>query len=146
MGMLRSEKRFQIVTGPGKTQQHLRDLSSPRRLMEKYGAKRLVEALALAPKTFSDMPPVDDYKEALDLITRSSAAFAILPSTLRNRFENDPVKLCAFLNDASNREEAIELGLINRPAVTDEAERKDVKKPDINKKPPAKKGPEDDDN
>lgn len=41
--------------------------------------------------------------------------FASLPAKLRERFEQDPVKLVAFVHDERNRDEAIELGLIPKP-------------------------------
>lgn len=142
MGMLKAEPRPQIVCGESRTQQHLHDLNSPRRLIEKYGSKRLKMALDADPAMFSDIPPTRDYKEALDLIARGERSFASLPSKIRNRFDNDPIKLVAFLNDHKNLDEAIELGLVNRPAVTDEVKRKDVKKADDET---AKKAPKIDD-
>lgn len=41
--------------------------------------------------------------------------FATLPSRLRSRFNNDPGLLLEFLQDSINRDEAIELGLIDAP-------------------------------
>lgn len=123
-----SSKNPRVVFGKSRTQQHVADLSSPRRLIEKYGSKRLKEALDRVPSLYSDIPLASDYKEALDVISRGEMSFQSLPSGLRNRFENDPYKLLEFLNDNSNRDEAISLGLISKPAATDEAKRKDVKK------------------
>lgn len=128
MGQINHSKRPTITCGKSRTQQHLAELSSPKKLIERYGSKRLKEALSLIPTMYSDIPPTEDLKEALDMINQAQMAFNALPSGLRNRFENDPVKLHEFLNDANNKDEAVELGLIERPAVTDEAERKDVKK------------------
>lgn len=142
MGMLNADKKPQITCGKSRTQQHLHDLNSPRRLIEKYGANRLKQALAANPSMFSDVPPTRDYKEALDLIAQADRSFSNLPSKIRNRFENDPVKLIAFLNDSKNRDEAVTLGLINPPTVTDEAKRKEVKKVDDET---AKKAPKSDD-
>lgn len=121
-------KRPQVVCGPSRTQQHLADLCSPKRLVEKYGSKRLKEALSREPAMFSDIPLAGDFKEAMDIIAKGQTSFDALPSGLRKRFGNDPYQLLEFLNDVKNRDEAIELGLIPRPAVTDEPVADDVKK------------------
>lgn len=128
MGLLRAVKRPQVVCGESRTQQHVADLASPKRLIEKYGSKRLREALSRLPSTYSDLPITVDFKEAMDIVTKGQSSFEKLPSKLRKRFENDPVKLLEFMHDAKNRDEAISLGLIKEPTVTDEASRKDVKK------------------
>lgn len=134
MGMLRSDPRPRVVCGKSRTQQHVADLCSPKRLIEKYGSRRLKEALDRIPSMYSDVPLASDYKEACDVIARGEMSFSSLPSGLRKRFDNDPYKLLEFLNEDKNRDEAITLGLIPKPAVTDEAKRKDVKK--VNKDEP----------
>lgn len=44
-----------------------------------------------------------------------------LPATLRREFDNDPVKLLAFLQDENNRDRAIQLGLVNAPVQSTQA-------------------------
>lgn len=61
---------------------------------------------------FSAMP--EDYTAALQLISNASESFASLPSAVRDRFGNDPAALLAFVADASNRDEAISLGLVEK--------------------------------
>jgi hypothetical protein len=38
-----------------------------------------------------------------------------LPAELRARFENDPAKLIEFIDNSENLDEAINLGLVNKP-------------------------------
>lgn len=65
---------------------------------------------------FADVSEVPtDFREALDLVDSSRRAFLQLPSQLRARFGNDPAQLLDFLRDPANREEAIELGLLEKP-------------------------------
>lgn len=61
---------------------------------------------------FSTLP--DDYMAAMQLISNASESFSSLPSAVRDRFGNDPAALLAFVADASNRDEAISLGLIEQ--------------------------------
>lgn len=65
----------------------------------------------------SEVPP--DFREALEVVERSRDAFAELPSKVRARFGNDPAEVLDFLRDPANREEAIELGLIEKPPASE---------------------------
>ena len=46
------------------------------------------------------------------MLSNARESFAMLPSSIRKRFDNDPGLLLAFLDDENNREEAFSLGLI----------------------------------
>jgi len=52
------------------------------------------------------------YDEADRLVRATKEAFMLLPSTIRDRFHNNPAKLLNFLEDPKNRDEAIKIGLI----------------------------------
>lgn len=66
---------------------------------------------------YADLPDPIDFQESLDLVHQAEQSFASLPSSVRNRFENDPAKFLAFMADPANQDEAIKLGLAtdNRP-------------------------------
>lgn len=53
-----------------------------------------------------------DYQAARQLIDDADEAFARLPSTVRERFANDPAEIFDFLADDKNYDEAVKLGLI----------------------------------
>lgn len=53
-----------------------------------------------------------DLLDSLTLVKQAQEAFSELPSSLRNRFENDPAKLLQWVHDPHNHEEAIELGFL----------------------------------
>lgn len=59
---------------------------------------------------FSDLP---DYQACLEKLNAADAAFATLPASVRDRFENNPQKLFDFLSDEKNLDEAVQLGLCN---------------------------------
>lgn len=65
---------------------------------------------------FTDMPT--DLREALDRVHTAEELFNALPAKLRNRFSNDPLSLYNWVNDASNLDEAIKLGLLARRETT----------------------------
>nr|WAE43468.1 MAG: internal scaffolding protein [Microviridae sp.] len=61
-----------------------------------------------------------DFTERQNEIAEANAAFNMLPGWVRKRFQNNPANLLQFLSDEENRDEAIKLGLINKPVKTPE--------------------------
>lgn len=57
----------------------------------------------------------DDFLSAQVRIANANQAFLGLPARVRERFENDPVKLLMFLADSANIDEAVKLGLAVAP-------------------------------
>lgn len=65
---------------------------------------------------FGDFTEVTDFRECCDMIAYANEQFNQLPSTVRARFQNNPANLIDFINNAANRDEAIQLGFIPAPA------------------------------
>lgn len=63
---------------------------------------------------FGDFTNCSDFQSIQFTLKASEEAFASLSSRIRERFDNDPAKLIAFLSDENNRAEAEELGLIEK--------------------------------
>lgn len=60
---------------------------------------------------FADVSALGDFSGLLELVRKAQNDFESLPSDLRARFGNDPAALVAFLEDSTNDDEAIRLGL-----------------------------------
>jgi len=58
---------------------------------------------------------VFDYQSAANAVIAANQSFAALPAKIRNRFNNDPAALLAFIEDDANAEEAYALGILKRP-------------------------------
>jgi len=63
--------------------------------------------------TYGDFSEISDYHSMLNTVIYAQEAFALLPATIRARFRNDPGELLNFINDDSNYDEALKLGLLN---------------------------------
>lgn len=63
---------------------------------------------------FGDFTNCTDFQSIQFTLKESESAFMTLSSRIRERFNNDPAKLIEFLSDSKNREEAEELGLIEK--------------------------------
>lgn len=61
---------------------------------------------------FADVSNLGDYTECMTMVQEAKAQFMTLPASTRTRFDNDPGKLLAFLNNPKNRDEAVKLGLV----------------------------------
>ena len=68
-----------------------------------------------APKYIDMAVLPTDYHEACNLVFAAHEMFLDLPAAVRDRFENDPEKLLAFLADDANYDEAVRLGLVEPP-------------------------------
>lgn len=77
---------------------------------------------------FADVSNLPDYQGSLDIVIRAQSAFDALPSAVRDKFANDPQSLITWLQDESNYDEAVKLGLINKkddPVISDQKSVKD---------------------
>lgn len=61
---------------------------------------------------FGDFSDVSDYQSAFNQVLAAQEQFEQLPSSVRERFQNDPAKLFEFLGSEANYDEAVKLGLV----------------------------------
>lgn len=102
------------------TQQSSKEVCDINQLIIRYRAGQLITHVSAIEGRYGDVPEAD-YKEAMDLIAGATSMFNQLPSSIRNRFENNPGKLLGFMENPDNRAEAIKLGLIS-PDWTEETD------------------------
>lgn len=100
---------------PSLTQQSFAEDADINTIVERFGLTgQLPEAL---PPQYGDFSGVVDFQTAMNAVRVAGEGFMTLPAQLRARFENDPSRLISFLEDPGNRDEAISLGLVNKPEV-----------------------------
>lgn len=63
-----------------------------------------------------DFTGITDFQTAMNMVIEAQDAFMAFPAEVRARFANDPQRMMDFLGDENNREEAIKLGLVEKPA------------------------------
>lgn len=66
-------------------------------------------------------PELQDYRQALDIVSGAGELMERLPARVRARFGNDVANLLQFVADPKNREEAHELGLLRDDYVSPSA-------------------------
>lgn len=120
-----ARKRFAVIkdcstAGPSRTRQEFKQECDINFLMERYVRTGVLGDPSLAGKreaAFGDFSDSQDFQQCQDRLVAAAAAFDSLPGVVRERFNQDPGRVLEFLADESNREEAIELGFIEKPAV-----------------------------
>lgn len=110
--------RVQVeFTEPSLTQQQFKDECDINHIMQRYRETGfLTDPLrpATAKPQFGDFSTVADFMEAQNIIVRARENFEALPSMVRQEFGNDPARMLAFLENESNYERAVELGLVKK--------------------------------
>lgn len=104
-----------VSAKPTMTQQQFKDEADINRLVDRFlrtGEVPPVDGRAMYGD-FIDVP--DGYQAALNAVIEAQAGFDALPSKTRQRFNNDPAELLSFLQDPKNLDEAVELGLLEKP-------------------------------
>ena len=106
-----------INNEPTLTQQQFKEQCDINNIIKHYTQ---TGELPLSKKVgqFLDVSNVQDYQSALHTVFEAQAAFDSLPSNVRAKFENDPNQLVAFIEDDSNHEEALKLGLLSSTATS----------------------------
>lgn len=86
-------------------------------IMAKYQKTGLIDHVNKYEGRYGDFTNVSDYQTSLNAVMAAQDEFLSLPSSLRARFANDPAQFLHFVHDENNREEAINLGLIQAPII-----------------------------
>lgn len=105
----------------GRTLQEFKEECDINNIIDRYANTGLWSSSLRPPvetPMFGDFTAVPDFQKAMDIIAKSKEHFDSLPSSVRERFGNDPAKLLAYVSDENNYSEAVKLGIANpRPEV-----------------------------
>lgn len=114
---LASEESGLACKDPSLAQQHMKDECDINVLVERFGVTGSMPVAPLEP-SYGDFSGVGDYHTALNKIKAADEAFMALPAKIRAKFDHDPNALLNFLQNEENRDEAIQIGLIDgKPVV-----------------------------
>ncbi len=115
----RSGPRVQFeCVGRSRTKQAERDACDINKIMAKYVKTGLVSHLNRHGGDYGFATSVS-FHEAMNVVTKADSMFADLPAEVRRRFSGEPGEFLDFVQDESNHEEMIKLGLANRKLVPD---------------------------
>lgn len=93
-----------------RTKQSFKDECDINNIVRKPNLPELIEQGKLIAQ-YGDFSEAPDYHEAQNIVARAHNQFSLLPSKVRERFNNDPAKFLDFANDPRSAPEMIRLGL-----------------------------------
>jgi len=97
---------------PSLAQQNMKDECDINRIVATYARTGIMPDAPDAPGFF-DAGDIFDFQTAMNQVRAAQESFSAMPSAVRERFQNDPGRLMAFLSDPDNSTEARNLGLLN---------------------------------
>lgn len=108
--------RVVVHTGTdSKVQQHQADDCDMKTIINRFLKTGEITHISNQRMQFLDVTHSTDYDKSLQIVLDAQDTFFELPSNLRSRFNNDPSQFLKFMDDPNNKEEAIEMGLAQRP-------------------------------
>lgn len=99
------------------TVQDEKDNCDVNKIVARFQRNEVISHVAKYEPQYGDFRG-DDYKSAMDTITRANTMFAELPSSARNRFNNDPAAFLDFVQKEENIAEMENMGLTTAPKAT----------------------------
>ena len=81
-------------------------------IMKRYEKTGLLDHVNRYQGDYGDFTNVPvDYHDAMNIVRAADEMFMSLPATVRSRFENDPGKFLAFVENPENASAMVEMGL-----------------------------------
>jgi len=96
---------------PSMTDQSFKDEVNVNNIINKFNRTGQISHLAKKSGMYADLSTIEDLHSSLTQVVQAQEAFDSLPAELRRRFGNSPVEMVNFLQDPSNDQEAVKLGL-----------------------------------
>lgn len=112
--VLKFYERHAVRTAPrgeSLTKQSFKDETDINGIMRRYQETGLIEHVKKYEGRYGDFSGIPDYQTALQKVIDAQEMFNSLPSSIRNRFQNDPGEFLAFATDPKNADALIEMGL-----------------------------------
>lgn len=97
-----------------KTQQQFKDDADINVIVERMKVGYIPPTNLHMPLS-GDFEGLTSFKDAMNEIRRAQETFNALPAKVRARFHNEPDEFVQFCSDPENKDEAIKLGLAERP-------------------------------
>lgn len=95
--------------------QYFKDECDINNILKNYNQTGLLNHINPIAGDYLDLPDALDLQSSLEIVLQAQTAFADLPATTREAFHNDPVEFLQAVQDPTQKDRLIELGLINKP-------------------------------
>lgn len=96
---------------PERTQQQYKDSCDVNTIMKRYEQTGVLTHVHAKEGRYSDLGEPKDLMDAMTRLHKAEDAFRTLPASLREKCQHQPAKFLEMLQDGSNDEELIKLGI-----------------------------------
>lgn len=103
---------------PSLTKQSFADESDINNIMKRFEKTGVLPDLQNITGIYADVSDVPDFQTALAIVDKGNSLFMQLPASIRSRFQNDPALFLDFVSNPANRDDLVEMGLIESPPAT----------------------------
>lgn len=107
---------------PSRTKQSHKDECDIHNIMRQFSRTGVIEHVNRAVPLMGDLPEGLDYQQALNTLIEGQEAFALLPASVRERFQNDPAQFLSAFQDEKQHEYLRSVGLLKPLPKTDPEE------------------------
>lgn len=97
---------------PSMTQQQFKNQCDINQILKKFEKTGMVTHVRNNQGAYGDFSTIKNFQDNLNLVINAQNAFDSLPAQIRKRFSNNPSLLLEFVQDDSNYNEALKLGLV----------------------------------
>lgn len=101
----------EATTPPSMTKQEFVRECDINNIVKSFSQTGMYNHVNARQGSYQDLPDHFDFQDAIGVIQQSEAAFMSLPSKVRDRFGQDPVRFLEFMSNPDNLEEMRTLGL-----------------------------------
>lgn len=98
------------------TKQEFKDECEIYNILKQYQRTGIIQHINSKQPIFEDLPDEYDFQSSMNTILRAEEAFAALPSSIRDSYDNDPQRFLAALTDPAQADKLIELGVLKPKA------------------------------
>lgn len=84
-------------------------------ILKTRSMNEIMAEASYANMTYLDISSLPSYQDALNIVIDADEKFLQLPSSIREKFGNNPQRFLDFVSDKNNIPEMKELGLLNNP-------------------------------
>lgn len=111
-------KNYTEIVGASLTKQSFQAESDINNILKKYQKTGILTHVNQFGGKYMDLGSVEDYHSSMNRVVKAQEAFLTLPSSLREKFGNDPAAFLKFVGDEKNIPAMRELGLLKEDLST----------------------------
>lgn len=116
--MFRDRKSVAVSCDPdsSRTKQSFKDQVNINKIIARFAKTGMIDSVNRRQPFYGDVSNIRSYHDAMNVVVEAQRLFGSMSASIRKKFDNDPAKMIAWLDDPKNLDEAVALGMaVKRP-------------------------------